>query len=187
LDQDDDGDHQDDDDDNQGGAHQESVNEIGRELEESSQGGESFNDEQSSDDSMVVEQQTPDDIQPGETEGVDDEEGEQEDGYTEFDCFKDAEAQGRDDAAIPNAPRPKCQTRSTKRDDYVYSSLAVLLDQVMDRQCFISSQLSAKAGLKMFGPEGATAIMKELGQLILMDVIKGCFAHQMSCEQKQKA
>jgi hypothetical protein len=39
----------------------------------------------------------------------------------------------------------------------------------------------------MFGQEGATAIMKELGQLILMDIIKGCLAHQMSCKQKHKA
>jgi hypothetical protein len=106
LDQDDDDDHQDNDDDRQGGTHQESVNEIGREFEESSQGGASFNDKQSADDSTVVEQQTSDDIQAGETQGVDDEENEQEDGYTDFDRFKDAEAQGCEDAAIPNAHNP---------------------------------------------------------------------------------
>jgi hypothetical protein len=44
--------------------------------------------------------------------------------------------------------------------------------------------MSAKAGLKMFGDKGADAIMKELGQLILMDVIN---AHQMTHEQKDKA
>jgi hypothetical protein len=60
------------------------------------------------------------------------------------------------------------------------------MDQIMDTQCFLSPQVSAKAGLKMFGDKGATAIMKELGQLILMAVIKGCFAHQMTLEQKQK-
>jgi hypothetical protein len=57
----------------------------------------------------------------------------------------------------------------------------------MDTQCFLSSQMSAKAGLKMFGDKGAAVIMKELGQLIIMDVIKGCFAHQLTREQKQKA
>jgi hypothetical protein len=88
---------------------------------------------------------------------------------------------------MQNAPQLRRQTRSTRRDNYVYSSFAILLDQIMDRQCFLSYQLSAKAGLKMFGQKGAMAIMKELGQLILMDVIKGRLAHQMSCEQNQKA
>jgi hypothetical protein len=57
----------------------------------------------------------------------------------------------------------------------------------MDKQCYLSPQMSAKAGLKMFGHKGTTVIMKELGQLILMDVIKGCLVHQMTHEQKQKA
>jgi hypothetical protein len=97
------------------------------------------------------------------------------------------EARGRDQASVQEAPRPKRQTRSTKHEDYVYSSFAVLMDRIMDTECFLSPQMSAKAGLKMFGEKGATAIMKELGQLVLMDVIKGCFAHQMTREQKHKA
>jgi hypothetical protein len=56
----------------------------------------------------------------------------------------------------------------------------------MDRHCFLSPQTSAKAGLKMFGQQGASAIMKDLAQLIVTDVIKGCFAHQLSKQQKQK-
>jgi hypothetical protein len=170
--------------DDEGSIHDGADDEIGRQAEQFSHRQESLDDsavleEQSADNSTtVLEEQVANDMEATENQGVHD--GQEE---TEFDCFQDAEARGRNEATIPNAPQLRRQPRSTKRDDYVYSSFAVLLDQIMDRQCFLLSQLSAKAGLKMFGQKGATAMMKELGQLVLRDMIKDV----LSREQKQKA
>jgi hypothetical protein len=57
----------------------------------------------------------------------------------------------------------------------------------MNKQCLLTSQMLARAGLKQFGEKGATAIMQELGQLIIMDDIKGCSPGQLTKQQKQKA
>jgi hypothetical protein len=48
-------------------------------------------------------------------------------------------------------------------------------------------QILARAGLKQFGQKGAMAIMQELGQLILIDIINGCSLDQLTKQQKQKA
>jgi hypothetical protein len=47
--------------------------------------------------------------------------------------------------------------------------------------------MSAKAGLKQFGEKGAIANMLELGQLIIIDMIKGCLLDQLTKQQKQRA
>ena len=47
--------------------------------------------------------------------------------------------------------------------------------------------MSAKAGLRMFGAQGADALMKELKQLIVMNVMAGCDAHKLTREQKKKS
>ena len=56
-----------------------------------------------------------------------------------------------------------------------------------DNDAFVTAQMSAKAGLKMFGGKGAEAIEKELGQLILMKVMSGVHAHQLTQTQKKRA
>jgi hypothetical protein len=40
----------------------------------------------------------------------------------------------RHEVELREAARPKRQTRSTKREDYVYDSLAILIDRIMDKQ-----------------------------------------------------
>jgi hypothetical protein len=110
-----------------------------------------------------------------------------EDNETEYERFQAAIARGRNDATMPQPSRPRRQTRSTRHDDYVYTTIAVLIDKIMDKHCLLTLQMSARAGLKQFGQKGATAIMQELGQLIVMDIIKGCFANQLTKQQKQKA
>ena len=53
--------------------------------------------------------------------------------------------------------------------------------------CFLTEQMSAKAGLKCFGEDGAQAIMKEMEQLLYQRVIHGRYAHKLTCEQKRLA
>jgi hypothetical protein len=86
-----------------------------------------------------------------------------------------------------NSTQPKWTIKSTQQDNYLYNTFAIVLDQLFEQHSFLSHQMSVKAGLKMFGHEGAVPVMKELKQLIVMDVIKACFAHKQTQEQKRKA
>jgi Reverse transcriptase (RNA-dependent DNA polymerase) len=52
---------------------------------------------------------------------------------------------------------------------------------------FVTAQMSAKAGLKMFGTKGADALMKELGQLIVMKVMSGCNSRELTPDQKKNS
>jgi Reverse transcriptase (RNA-dependent DNA polymerase) len=47
--------------------------------------------------------------------------------------------------------------------------------------------MSAKKGLKVFAEEGAGALMKELRQVVVMDVMSGCHARELTREQKKRA
>jgi uncharacterized protein YeaC (DUF1315 family) len=47
--------------------------------------------------------------------------------------------------------------------------------------------MSAKKGLAVFREEGASALMKELSQVVVMEVMSGCDARELTREQKQKA
>ena len=48
---------------------------------------------------------------------------------------------------------------------------------------FLTDQMSAKAGLKEFGEQGAASIMKELEQLLYRKVIVGHKASSLSSSQ----
>ena len=48
-------------------------------------------------------------------------------------------------------------------------------------------QHGIKAGLKLFGNEGAEAVVKEMTQLHIRDVISPKFPHQLSKEDHKKA
>ena len=52
---------------------------------------------------------------------------------------------------------------------------------------FVTAQMTAKAGLKYFGQDGADAIMVELEQLLYRKVMDGCKAGDLSKEQKKAA
>jgi hypothetical protein len=95
---------------------------------------------------------------------VEDDSSQNEDNNTVPERFQAAEAQGHNDAAMSQPSRPKRQTRSTCHDDYVYTSIAVLIDEIMDMHCLLTSQMSARAGLKQFGQKGATAILPMIPQ-----------------------
>jgi Reverse transcriptase (RNA-dependent DNA polymerase) len=52
---------------------------------------------------------------------------------------------------------------------------------------FVTAQMTAKAGLKYFGQDGANAIMVELEHLLYCKVMDGCKAGDLSKEQKKAA
>jgi hypothetical protein len=54
-----------------------------------------------------------------------------------------------------------------------------------DMLSFVTAQMTAKAGLKYFGQDGANAIMVELEQLLYCKVMDGCKAGDLSKEQKK--
>jgi hypothetical protein len=108
---------------------------------------------------------------------------------TEHDRFRAAEADGVTRASQPDAPRPTRNVQRRIDEDYVYLNL---IHHALERtpgleHALVTAQMSAKAGLKAFGNQGAEALMKELRQLILMNVIAGCKSHEMTHEQKNKA
>jgi Reverse transcriptase (RNA-dependent DNA polymerase) len=51
----------------------------------------------------------------------------------------------------------------------------------------VTAQMSAKKGLAVFREEGASALMKELSQVVVMEVMSGCDARELTRAQKQKA
>ena len=87
---------------------------------------------------------------------------------TESELFRLAEDQGRAQAMQPHPMRPR-------RSNYDNHS------------SYVTAQMSAKKGLQVFGNDGASALMKELHQIVTMKVMSGCNAHELSKEQKQRA
>jgi hypothetical protein len=54
-------------------------------------------------------------------------------------------------------------------------------------QEFVTAQMLAKAGLQMFGAQGANALMKELKELTVMNVMAGYDPCALTCTQKEKS
>jgi len=53
---------------------------------------------------------------------------------------------------------------------------------------YVTAQMSAKKGLhQVFGDCGASALMKELHQIVVMNVMSGCKSHKLTPEKKRKA
>ena len=114
---------------------------------------------------------------------------------TASDVFRAAELQGRERAAQVMAGRPRRVTRRPLRyDDFTYTFFEHMRNNagrhVSDREfvhSYVTAQMSAKKGLKIFKEEGPGALMKELRQVILMDVMSGCYARELSRDEKRKA
>ena len=96
---------------------------------------------------------------------------------------------GRARASQPDTGRPQRDVKRRFDDDYTYTLLDFMSRhaQSHNNDAFVTAQMSAKAGLKLFGGKGAEAIMKELGQLILMKVMSGVHAHKLTRDQKKSA
>jgi hypothetical protein len=113
---------------------------------------------------------------------------------TESDAFRAAELHGRDRAAQAMARRPRRVIRPTRYDDFTYTFFEHMRNtagrHLPDREfvhSYVTAQMSAKKGLKIFKEEGPGALMKELRQVIVMDVMSGCHARDLSKEEKRRA
>jgi hypothetical protein len=113
---------------------------------------------------------------------------------TESDVFHNAELQGRERAAQAMAARPRRVTRPLRYDDFTYTFFEHMRNtagrHMSDRDfvhAYVTAQMSAKKGLKIFKEEGPGALMKELRQVIVMDVMSGCHARELSREEKKRA
>jgi Reverse transcriptase (RNA-dependent DNA polymerase) len=115
-------------------------------------------------------------------------------GPTEYNRFVQAEEAGRATAGNnDNKPR----TRSTAAQEFIHSmfkdmdpnSIFELMSGENEEEMlsFVTVQMTAKAGLKYFGQDGADAIMVELEQLLYSKVMDGCKAGDLSKEQKKAA
>jgi Reverse transcriptase (RNA-dependent DNA polymerase) len=113
---------------------------------------------------------------------------------TEYERFRQAEEAGRT-AALNNDNKPR--TRSTAAQEFIHSmfedmdpsSIFELMSGEDEEEMlsFVTAQMTAKAGLKYFGQDGADAIMVELEQLLYRKVMDGCKAGDLSKEQKKAA
>ena len=56
-----------------------------------------------------------------------------------------------------------------------------------DMLCFISEQMSAKAGIKRFGKRAENAIMAELHQIVYRQVMEGVPHDKLTREDKKRA
>ena len=63
----------------------------------------------------------------------------------------------------------------------------MMSSELEDFYCFLTEQMSTKAGLKCFGEDGAQAIMMEMEQHLYRRVIHGRYAHKLTHEQKRLA
>jgi hypothetical protein len=63
----------------------------------------------------------------------------------------------------------------------------LLLNHTSKHFPFVTAQMNAKSGLKLFGQAGADVIMKELQQLIVLNVMHGCSPASLSTKQRRKA
>jgi hypothetical protein len=77
--------------------------------------------------------------------------------------------------------------RAKRDDDFIYTSINGVLEDICSDETYVTAQMSVKAGLNEFGARGSEAVVKELRQLILMKVMEGCFAQHLSVSQKSKA
>jgi hypothetical protein len=105
-----------------------------------------------------------------------------------------AENDGRARATQPNAARPIWNTRSTRYDDFAYTTfdfihrtIGISVPQRDFVHAYVTAQMSAKKGLTVFGQQGADALMKELRQLVIMKVMNGTKSHELTKEQKRRA
>jgi hypothetical protein len=108
----------------------------------------------------------------------------------EYERFRAAEADGRARANQPTAERPKRNAQKRNDDDFIYTVFDCMQQAAgveASNAAFVTAQMSAKAGLKMFGTKGADALMKELGQLIVMKVMSGCNSRELTPDQKKKS
>jgi hypothetical protein len=113
---------------------------------------------------------------------------------TEYERFTQAEEAGRT-AALNNDNKPR--TRSTAAQEFIHrifedmdpNSVFELMSGEDEEEMlsFVTAQMTAKAGLKHFGKDGADAIMVELEQLLYRKVMDGCKAGDLSKEQKKAA
>ena len=72
--------------------------------------------------------------------------------------------------------------------DYLISFLTVMTEGTPDEAySFVTEQMSAKKGLKIFGDPGAEAIVKELEQLVYQNVMRGQDANALSPAQRRDA
>jgi hypothetical protein len=113
---------------------------------------------------------------------------------TESELFRLAETQGRTRAAHPHLTRPRREIRARRYDDFNYTFFEHMRNSVgksvTDHQfvhSYVTAQMSAKKGLKVFAEQGAGALMKELRQVVVMDVMSGCHARELTREQKKRA
>jgi hypothetical protein len=113
---------------------------------------------------------------------------------TESDVFCIAALQGRERAAQPITARPRRVTQPHRHDNFVYTFFEHMRNTIgshlLDREfvhSYVTAQMSAKKGLKIFKEQGSGALMKELRQVVVMDVMSGCHARELSREQKKRA
>ena len=118
---------------------------------------------------------------------------------TEAVYYQRAERLGIESAQDDGPPLPKW-THKKKADEmyeYYHAMFAGIdIEHVFstfdDRHSnnmlnFLTKQMSAKAGLREFGEQGAALIMKELEQLLYQKVIMGCKASSLSSSQWKAA
>ena len=102
---------------------------------------------------------------------------------TESDDFRAAELQGRERAAQDMAGRPRRVTRPLRYDDFTYTFFEHIRNtagrHLSNREfvhTYVTAQMPANKGLKIFKEEGPGALMKELRQVIvtakLLDLAK---------------
>ena len=113
---------------------------------------------------------------------------------TESEAFCIAKDQGRARAAQLNAARPRRTVRANRYDDFNYTFFDHMHNGIgqntSDREfihAYVTAQMSAKKGLKVFKEQGASALMKELHQIVVMNVMSGCKSHELTREEKQRA
>jgi hypothetical protein len=111
---------------------------------------------------------------------------------TESEEFRIAENQGCARAAQLNAARPRRTVRANRYDDFNYTFFDHMHNGIgqntSDREfihAYVTAQMSAKKGLKVFKEQGASALMKELHQIVVMNVMSGCKSHELTREEKQ--
>ena len=138
--------------------------------------------------------------EPNVVEAIEDEEPPTQ--RSEYEIFQDAERIGRESANDPTSSRP---VREKKKHDPAYTYANILVDTVFDDMepeeafslmtdgdgndmlTFVTEQMSAKRGLRLFGEDGAKAVMKELEQLVYRKVMKGRKAHELTRNHKRAA
>ena len=99
-------------------------------------------------------------------------------------------------AANDGKTLPKCQRKQKEWEDFVNTMIGhyppsrlhnmLMNGELEDFYCFLTEQMSAKAGLKCFGEGGAQAIMTEMEQLLYRKVIRGKYENMLTHEQRSR-